>query len=85
VKIKKMTAKWSENESATGYQVQYSTSSDFSKNKKTITVTGGNLSKTISSLTKGKKYYVRVRAYIERPTKTFYSNWSSSKNVTISR
>jgi hypothetical protein len=77
--------KWKENQFATGYQVQYATNSSFTQNKKTITVTGGNLTKTLSGLTKGKKYYVRVRAYIERPTKTFYSDWSSTKTVTISQ
>jgi hypothetical protein len=85
VKTKKITVKWKENQFATGYQVQYATNSSFTKNKKTITVTGSSLTKTLSGLTKGKKYYVRVRAYIERPTKTFYSDWSSTKTVTISQ
>jgi hypothetical protein len=85
VKTKKITVKWKENQFATGYQVQYATNSSFTQNKKTITVTGGNLTKTLSGLAKGKKYYVRVRAYIERPTKTFYSDWSSTKTVTVSQ
>ncbi|MCD7838120.1 MAG: DUF4886 domain-containing protein, partial [Clostridiales bacterium] len=60
---KKMTVKWSKNSKATGYQIQYSTSSSFSSYK-TVTVSSyKTVSKTISSLTKGKTYYVRVRAY----------------------
>ncbi len=85
VKTKKMTVKWKKNTKATGYQIQYSTSSDFSSYK-TVKVKGyKNVSKTISKLTKGKKYYVRVRAYKTVSEKNYYSAWSSVKNVKISK
>ncbi|MCD8009274.1 MAG: leucine-rich repeat protein, partial [Lachnospiraceae bacterium] len=85
VKTKKITVKWSKNSKATGYQIQYSTSSSFSS-KKTVKVKGyKNVSKTISSLTKGKKYYVRVRAYKTVSGTTYYSAWSSKKSVKISK
>ena len=45
---------------AKGYQITYSTSSSF-KNAKKITTT--STSKTLTGLTKGKTYYVKVRAY----------------------
>ncbi|MCD8054424.1 MAG: leucine-rich repeat protein [Lachnospiraceae bacterium] len=84
-KTKKITVKWSKNSKATGYQIQYSTSSSFSS-KKTVKVKGyKNVSKTISSLTKGKKYYVRVRAYRTVSGTTYYSAWSSKKSVKISK
>ncbi len=85
VKTKKMTVKWKKNTKATGYQIQYSTSSDFSSYK-TVKVKGyKNVSKTISKLTKGKKYYVRVRAYKTVSGTNYYSAWSSVKNVKISK
>ncbi|MCD7843693.1 MAG: DUF4886 domain-containing protein [Clostridiales bacterium] len=85
VKTKKMTVKWGKNAKATGYQIQYSTSSSFSSYK-TITVTSAStVSKTISSLTKGKKYYVRVRAYKTVSGTKYYSAWSSKKSVKISK
>ncbi|MCC8076448.1 MAG: S8 family serine peptidase [Clostridiales bacterium] len=85
VKTKKMTVKWGKNSKATGYQIQYSTSSSFSSYK-TVTVTSyKTVSKTISSLTKGKKYYIRVRAYKTVSGTKYYSAWSKTKNVKISK
>ncbi len=85
VKTRKMTVKWKKNTKATGYQIQYSTSSSFSSYK-TVTVSGyKNVSKTISKLTKGKKYYVRVRAYKTVSGTKYYSAWSSKKSVKISK
>ncbi|MCD7843694.1 MAG: DUF4886 domain-containing protein, partial [Clostridiales bacterium] len=82
---KKMTVKWDKNSKATGYQIQYSTSSDFSSYK-TVTISSyKTVSKTISSLTKGKKYYVRVRAYKTVSGTKYYSAWSSKKSVKISK
>ncbi len=84
-KGKKMTVKWKKDSKATGYQIQYSTSSDFSSYT-TVKVKGyKNVSKTISSLTKGKKYYVRVRTYKTVSGSNYYSAWSSVKNVKISK
>ncbi|MCD7838165.1 MAG: S8 family serine peptidase [Clostridiales bacterium] len=82
---KKITVKWGKNTKATGYLIQYSTSSSFSSYK-TVTVSSyKTVCKTISSLTKGKKYYVRVRAYKTVSGTKYYSAWSSTKNVKISR
>ena len=82
---KKITAAWAKNSKASGYQVQYSTNSSFSDSK-TVTVSGAStLSKTISSLTKGKTYYVRVRAYKTVSGTKYYSAWSSKKSVKVSK
>ncbi|MCD7887141.1 MAG: fibronectin type III domain-containing protein, partial [Clostridiales bacterium] len=83
---KKMTVKWGKNTKSTGYQIQYSTSSSFSSGNKTVTVSSyKTVSKTLSSLTKGKKYYVRVRAYKTVSGTKYYSAWSGTKNVKISK
>ncbi|MGN0293711.1 MAG: fibronectin type III domain-containing protein [Lachnospiraceae bacterium] len=83
---KKMTVKWNRNTKATGYQIQYSKSSSFSSGVTTVKVSGNStVKKTIASLTKGKKYYVRVRAYRTVSGITYYSSWSAKKSVTISK
>ena len=65
----------------TGFQIQYSTSSTFKK-AKTVTVSGKtSTAKTISKLTKGKKYYVRVRAYKTVNGVKYYGSWSSKKSL----
>ena len=82
---KKMTVKWSKNSKVTGYQIQYSTSSKFTS-AKTVTVKSyKTTSKTISKLTKKKKYYVRIRTYKTVSGKTYYSSWSGAKSVTIKK
>ncbi len=82
---KKMTVKWSKVSSVTGYQIQYATTSTFSSYK-TVTVSGASsVSKVISSLTKGKTYYVRLRTYKTVSGTKYYSAWSSKKSVKISK
>lgn len=72
---------WKKKSGVTGYQVQYSTSSKM-KSAKTVTVKKAKTtSVTISKLKKGKKYYVRVRAYTKKNGKTQYTAWSGKKNV----
>ena len=66
-----------------GYQIQYATSSKFSRGKKTIVSNSETTSKKISKLKSGKKYYVRVRAYREVEGKKYYSSWSSAKSVKV--
>ena len=43
------------------------------------------VSKVISSLTKGKTYYVRVRTYKTVSGTKYTSAWSASKKVKISK
>ncbi len=84
---KKVLVKWKKNAKATGYQIQYSTSSKFtsSMTKTTTVKKAATVKKTISGLTKGKTYYVRVRAYKTVSGKKYYSAWSSKKSVKISK
>ena len=70
---KAVTVKWKKVSDVTGYQIQYSTKSDFSS-KKTVTVKKASTTSTkIKSLKKGKKYYVRVRSYVTINGKKCYS------------
>ena len=81
-----MTVKWGKNAKATGYEIQYSTSKTFASGNKTATVSKySTVSKVISSLTKGKTYYVRVRTYKTVSGAKYYSAWSAVKNVKIAK
>lgn len=69
---------------ADGYEIAYSTDKKFKKNVKKETVTG--TSKTLSKLSKGKNYYVKVRAYKKDSTGAkVYGSFSSVKKVKISK
>lgn len=78
------TVKWKKKTKITGYQIQYSTSSKFSKKStKTVKVKKAKTtSKKITDLKSSKKYYVRVRTYKNSKKKTDYSAWSKKKSIT---
>lgn len=84
VKGRKLTVTWKKDTRATGYQIQYSTDKNFKKGVKTATVSKyKTVSKTITKLTKGKRYYVRVRSYksakVSGKTQKLYGAWSGAK------
>lgn len=83
VKSKKAKLTWKKISGITGYQVQYSTSSKFSK-ATTKTYSKNTSSKSIT-LKKGKTYYFRIRSYKKLAKKNYYSNWSSKKKVKITK
>ena len=79
----KAAIKYKAVKSVTGYQIQYSTKSDFSSYK-TVTVKGASVvSKTIGSLKHNTKYYFRVRTYKTISGSNYYSAWSSKVSCTV--
>ena len=79
-----MTIRWKKNAKATGYQIQYSVTSDFSSGNKNVTVSGAdNVEKVIRSLTTGKTYYVRLRTIKTVSDVKYYSAWSVKKTVKV--
>jgi hypothetical protein len=62
---RKLTVKWKGNDSASGYQIQLSSSKSFrSSTTKTYTVSGSRTNKLVKALSKSGKYkYVRIRTY----------------------
>lgn len=79
----KLTVTWTKDTKASGYVIQYSTSSNFSE-AKTVTVSNNAANnKTISKLKGGKTYYVRVRAYTKAGTTNINGSWSAVKKVAI--
>jgi len=79
---KRMTVKWNKRTAQTsGYQIQYSRSSEM-KSAETVTVSKNTTtSGTIKKLAAGKKYYVRIRTYKTVAGKKYYSGWSKIKSV----
>ncbi len=76
-----MKVTWKAVNAADGYEIQYSTKSNFAS-AKTIKVTGRTtISKTISKLSSTGTYYVRVRAYRTCNDTTYRGAWSSSKST----
>lgn len=76
---------WVQKGSATGYEVQYSTSSSMSGavTKKLTANKPDTL--TVSKLKSGKKYYVRVRSYTNVNGEVYYGNWSDIKSITTAK
>ncbi|MDD6212250.1 MAG: fibronectin type III domain-containing protein [Clostridiales bacterium] len=70
---------WKKVSGAAGYQIQYSADNSFSKAVSVKVKGADTLSEIISGLSKGKTYYVRIRAYTTVSGKKYYSAWSSTK------
>ena len=66
---------------ATGFQVKYKTGKGKWKTQKFSTKK--TATKTIKKLKKGKRYTVKVRAFVKQGKKIAYSNWTSTKKVTV--
>lgn len=82
---KSFSVKWRKQTSQiTGYQVQYSTSSKFTK-AKTYTFSSKTTSKKVTRLSGKKKYYVRVRTYKRVGNTNYFSSWSGAKAVVTKR
>ena len=79
-KTKKIKVKYSKVSNISGYQIVYSKKADFSS-KKTVTTT--KTSKTISKLTKGKTYYIKVRTYKKVGGVKYYSGYSFVKKIKV--
>ena len=75
-------AKWNKVSAGSGYQVQFSKKKSFSSVIATKTVSGiSKTSYTGNNFTKGRTYYVRVRAYKTVNGTKYYSSWSKTKSV----
>lgn len=88
-KKKQIKVTWKKKSGVTGYQIQVSTTSKFTKSKtKTYKISKQKTtSKTIKSLKSKKKYYVRIRTYktakVNGENVTKYSSWSAKKTIRV--
>lgn len=80
----KIKAKWNKcSTSATGYQIYWAKDKKFKKVVAKTTIRGRRYKTyTGKNFTKGRKYYVRIRAYKKVGGKTYYGAWSNIKAKT---
>ncbi len=85
---KGFTVKWKKQTTqTTGYELQYSTVSKFSKkNTKKVLLKNTTTSKKVTKLKPNKKYYLRIRSYKTvkvngKNTKIYSGSWSKTKSV----
>ena len=82
----KITVSWKKNTTCSGYAVQYSTDKSFKKGVKTVYISKNSTVKaTLSKLTKGKTYYVRLASYKKTGSTKIYSAWSKVKSVKVKK
>ena len=78
--------KWKKNTKSSGIQIRYTTDKTFLTKNRTITISGsGTISRTISGLKRGQRYYVIIRTYRKAGSNTSYSSWSPPAAIRISR
>ena len=85
VATKKMKLTWVKRTNATGYIIQYSTSSTFDSAKTVRIDKYTTVSTTIGNLVKGKKYYVRIKTFKTVSGTKYYSGWSDVMSVKIAK
>ncbi|MBE6787193.1 MAG: fibronectin type III domain-containing protein [Ruminococcaceae bacterium] len=81
-KSKTALVKWKKVTNAERYEIICSRSKSF-KNAKTVTVSSKYTKATIKGLSKGKKYYFKVRAYRSLSSVKVYGNYSNAKSKKI--
>ena len=78
-----LTIKFGKNVKASGYEIYYSTKSNF-KNAKKVTVSTSkiktsNITSKLKNVSMKKKYYVKIRSYKTTKSAKYYSGFSSVK------
>ena len=75
-------ASWNKKSGANGYQIYYSRNKNFKNLSAKKIVKGGKKTSYVGkNFTKGKKYYVKVRAYKNVNGRKVYGKWSNVKTV----
>ena len=84
-KSRKAVISWDKTKQTDGYQLEYSRDGSFKKGSTTrVKVEGSkNTKQTVKYLSRGKKYYFRVRTYKKVKSKNYYSPWSKAETVKI--
>lgn len=81
--VKEMLVQWKKKTAqAGGYQIQYSTDKSFSNGVKTLTVKDKTkTSRMVYDLTARRTYYTRIRVFLKKNGKNYFSAWSSPVTV----
>ena len=79
---KAASLKWVKKTGINGYEIQYSTGSKFTASKtRTVKAAKNAVSKKVTGLKSGSKYYFRIRTYKTAADGKIYSAWSAAKSV----
>lgn len=85
-KGKKLQVKFKKVSGADGYEIAYSKGVNFGEKKTTVKSYDADKNvRTIKKLKKGKRYFVKVRAYKMNGTEKVYGKWSQVKVVKIKK
>lgn len=82
-KGRKITIRYGKVNGASGYEIKYSLKKNFKSGVKTYKIT--KTKKVTPKLKKGKKYYVRVRAYTNAGSERLNSSWSATKSIKVKK
>lgn len=74
---RKIEVKWNDVPRADGYEIQYSTSGKFTWNRSVMIHDNSVQKQRLYNLTKGKRYYVRIRSYKKTDKGMSYSTWNT--------
>ena len=81
---KAASIKWAKKAGVNGYEIQYSASRKFNVSKtKTIKASKNAVSKKVTGLKSGGKYYFRIRTYKTAADGRSYSAWSAVQSVRV--
>ena len=81
----KLLIRWGRNGACSGYQIQYASNKNFT-GAKTVTVRNKEtLSRTLTGLTKGRRYFVRVRTFKTITGSNYYSVWSTVRSLKLTK
>lgn len=79
----RITVTHSADYTGSGFQISYTTKSDFSSSKKVMVNSRTNTVKNISGLKSGQRYYVKVRAFKYAGNSTYFGAFSEKKSVIV--
>lgn len=75
----KLKITWQKVDGVSGYELEYALKKDFS-DKKSCTISGSsNVSKTLTKLASGKRYYIRIQTYKKANDSVAYSYYCAEK------
>lgn len=83
VSSRTIRVKWAKTSDVSGYEIQWSTKSNFASDKKSVTAKSTVRTKDIKTAKSKRYYYVRIRSYKTRSGVKYYSAWSSGKKVYV--
>lgn len=85
IKSRKLKVKWSRDRKASGYQIKLAKNKRFKKAKTYWARKNSTTSRTLAKFKKGKRYYIKIRAYKKSGGKKIYGSYSKVKQIKIRR